>query len=195
MNEIGIMKYSTILTVVATLCLGRVAGAAEPTAFALIKEGNNYVGVDVKDRVVEIRSDKSIGSLTPAIWHIVFYDPDATLKATEVTFGAGKKMDVKRPVRLLEPVTGDQKELDRKKMKVDSDKALKTATSEPLLEKLTVRASQMWLQRGDAGPVWKVRLWATKLKDPTKDVDIGDVYLSAEDGKVIRRDLHIDRVD
>ena len=30
----------------------------------------------------------------PNVWYVVYYDPDAVLKAVEVKFGAGKKMDV-----------------------------------------------------------------------------------------------------
>jgi|SRR5579872_1287414 len=175
--------------------LGQAARAADVTAFQLIKEANRYVGEDAKDKVVQIRSEKSVGTLTPIVWYVVFYDPDATFKATEVKFGAGKKLDVKRPMRMLEPVTGDDKQLDRKKLNVDSDKALKTATEEPLLQNLKLKASQLWLQRSDEGPVWKVRLWAAKLRNPNADADIGDVYVSADDGKVVRRDLHINRVD
>src|SRR5438034_7573299 len=81
-----------------------MARAAEPTALQLIKEGNRYVGEQAKDRVVQIRSEKSIGSLVPVVWYIVYYDPTASLKAVEVKFGAGKMLDVKRPFRLLEPV-------------------------------------------------------------------------------------------
>src|SRR5205807_4621945 len=83
-----------------------VALARDPTAFDLIKEGNRYVGEQSKDKIVQIRSEKSVGSLTPNIWYVVFYDPTATLKAVEVKFGAGKMLDVKRPLRLLEPITG-----------------------------------------------------------------------------------------
>jgi hypothetical protein len=174
--------------------LGRIAFAAEPTALSLIKEGNDYVGKDSKDRVVQIRSEKSIGSLTPNIWFVVYYDPDATFKATEVKFGAGKKMDVKRPIRALEILNAD-KVLDLKKLKTDSDAAIKTATSEPLLKNLTLRATQLWLDDSDAGPVWKIRLWAAKLKNPGDDADVGDVYISAETGKETKIDLHIERVD
>jgi hypothetical protein len=85
--------------------------------------------------------------------------------------------------------------LDAKKLKTDSDKAIKIATAEPLLDKLTIRATQLWLESSSSGPVWKVRLWATKLRNPNDMADIGDVYISAEDGTVTRRDLHIDRVD
>lgn len=175
------------------LCLSARAG--ELTAYQLIKEGNRYVGEQAKDQVVQIRSEKSIGTMTPTIWYITYYDPDASLKATEVKFGAGKKMDVKRPFRLLEPVTGADKKLDRKKMNVDSDKALSTAMADDLLQNLKLKASQLWLEHGVDGPTWRVRLWAAKLRNPNDDADIGDVYVSADDGKVVRRDLHINRVD
>src|SRR5256885_13251555 len=107
-------------TILRTLALGGLvlagigqAKAAEPTAFELIKEGNKHVGEDAKDRVVQIRSEKSIGSLVPNVWYVVYYDPDASLKATEVKFGGGKKLGVKRPNRLLEPVTGSHRQISR----------------------------------------------------------------------------------
>src|SRR5271170_2574449 len=110
---------------IVVLVFGIVAApllrGADLTAFQLIKEGDRYVGEGVKDQVVQIRSEKSVGSLTPNIWYVVYYDPDATFKATEVKFGGGQKMDVSRPWRMLEPVTGDNKILDGAKLKVDSD--------------------------------------------------------------------------
>jgi hypothetical protein len=172
-----------------------IALAGEPTAFDLIKEGDQYIGVQSKGKVVQIRSEKSIASLTPNLWYVVYYDPDATFKATEVKFGAGKKLKVTRPLRVIERGLGEDKVLDSSKLKTDSDKAIQIATAEPLLKSLKLLATQLWLQRADEGPVWKVRLWSAKLNNPTKDVDIGDVYISTVDGKVIRTDLHIDRVD
>ena len=169
--------------------------AADPTAFELAKLGNQYVGVESKDRVVQIRSEKSVGTLVPNIWYVVYYDPDATLKAVEVKFGAGQKMDVSHPLRLLEPVTGNDRTLDRAKLKVDSDKVLKIAVAEPLLKNLTLKASQFWLQHGDQGPEWKVKLWAASLKDPNKDVEVGIVVVSAADGSIIKIDLYPNRVD
>src|SRR6266702_8675789 len=127
--------------------------AADPTAFDLIKEGNRYVSEEAKDKVVQIRSEKSVGGLTPNIWYIVYYDPDASLKATEVKFGAGKKLSVKRPFRLLEPVTGDSSTLDKDKLKVDSDKAIQIALKEPMLDKLTIKATELKLVR--AGDVFE----------------------------------------
>ena len=70
-----------------------------------------------------------------------------------------------------------------------------TAAAEPLLKPLTLKATQLWLQHGEEGPVWKVRLWAAKLKNPSRAVEIGDVFVAAEDGKVIRTDLNINRAD
>jgi|SRR6185312_518152 hypothetical protein len=182
--------------------VSQMARAAETTAFELIKEGNRYVGEESKDKVVQIRSEKSVNSLTPIIWYIVYYDPDASLKATEVKFGAGKKLSVKRPFRLIEPVTGNTSTLDRSKMKVDSDKAIQIALKEPLLDKLTIRATELKLvragdmfERDNKAPVWRVRLWAAKLRNPNRDADIGEVVVAAEDGKVLKTDLHINRVD
>jgi len=178
------------------------AQAAEMTAFQLIKEGNRYVGEESKDKVVQIRSEKSVGSLAPIIWYIVYYDPDASLKATEVKFGAGRKLAVKRPFRLLEPVTGDTSALDKDKLKIDSDKAIEIVLKEPMLDKLTIKATELKLvragdmiERDNRSPVWRVRLWAAKLRNPNRDADIGEVVISAEDGKVLKQDLHINRVD
>ncbi len=189
------LHYKTIMLLFLALGLSWSARAGEPTAFDLVKEGNRYVGEDVKNQVVEIRSEKSILSLTPNIWYITYYDPDATFKATEVKFGAGKKLEVRRPTRMLEFATRDSEKLDPRKLKIDSDQALSIATKEPLLKGLTLKASQMWLQHSDSGPVWKVRLWAAKLRNPNDQAEIGDVYVLASDGTVTKDDLHINRVD
>src|SRR6266567_526644 len=76
---------------------GLAARGAEATAFELAKEGNRFVGEQSKDRIVQIRSEKSVGGPSPNIWYVVFYDPTATLKAVEVKFGAGKMLDVNGP--------------------------------------------------------------------------------------------------
>ena len=169
--------------------------ADEKTAFELIKLGNDYVGKDSKDKVVQIRSEKSIASTTPTIWYVVYYDADATFKATEVKFGAGKKMKVSRPMRILETVGDSDHVFKLADLKVDSDKAIKTAKAEELLKPLDIRATQLWLQHSADGPVWKVKLWAAKLRSPMNNADIGDVFISAKDGKVVKSDLRINRVD
>ena len=167
-----------------------MALAAEPTAFSLIKEGNKYIGEQSKDKVVQIRSERSAGTITPNIWYVVYYDPDATLKAVEVKFGAGQKMDVSRPLRLLEPITGADRVLDSSKLKVDSDKALDIARSQPLLKALTLTSSQFWLEHSEDGPRWKIQLWAAKLNHPGDQADVGAIYLSTADGSVLRNNLH-----
>ncbi|HZI32094.1 MAG TPA: hypothetical protein VFF11_07115, partial [Candidatus Binatia bacterium] len=175
--------------------ISHAAFADDATAFELVKRGNQYVGVQSKDKVVQIRSEKSIASLTPNIWYVVYYDPDATFKATEVKFGAGKKMDVSHPWRILEMADDAHKVLDKDKLKVDSDKAIKIATSQPLLANLKVKATKLKLEHGDNGPQWRVQLWAAKLKNPNDDADIGVVIISTDDGSVIKTDLHPNSVD
>jgi hypothetical protein len=188
-------KYKLSFMAALIFALTCAARAGDPTAFELAKMGNQYVGVQSKDKVVQIRSEKSVASLTPDIWYVVYYDPDATFKAVEVKFGAGQKLDVSHPARILEMATDEHAVLDKDKLKVDSDRALKIATSRPLLQNLTLKASKLTLGHGDEGPVWKVQLWAAKLKDPNDNADIGVVTLSATDGSVVTTDLHPNSVD
>jgi hypothetical protein len=190
------MKTKFKISCVTLLMLaGSVALAAGQTAFSLVKEGNKYVGEQSKDRVVQIRSERSAGTLTPNIWYVVYYDPDASLKAVEVKFGAGQKMDVSRPFRLLEPISGADKVLDSAKLKVDSDKALEIAKSQPLLANLTLSSTQFWLEHSDEGPRWKIKLWAFKLNNPQAQTSVGDIYISPTDGSVMRADLHPEHVN
>ena len=188
-----ILKQTAIVT--SVFALAQAARASDPTAFELMKLGNQYVGVQSKDKVVQVRSEKSIGSLTPNIWYVVYYDPDATFKAVEVKFGAGQKLDVSHPGRVLELFSDDKKTLDKSKLKIDSDRALNIAAEMPLLKNLTLKASQLWLEHGDMGPQWRVKLWAAKLKNPTEDADIGIVILSAADGSIVKTDLHPNSID
>lgn len=194
------MKNKFLRLSVAAVLLAGVFGARadEPTAFELIKEGNRHVGEDAKDKVTQIRSEKSVGSLVPNIWYVVFYDPDATAKATEVKFAAGTKVAVKRPARVLEFGSGSYKPIDRAKLKIDSNKAIEIAMKDPLLGNLTLTNTQLWLERAgrdDASPVWRVKLWAAKVRKPTDTVDIGQVFINAEDGKVTKSELKIHRAD
>lgn len=168
------------------------ASSNDFTAFQLIQKGDQYVGIQSKDKVVQIRSEKSVGSLAPDIWYVVYYDPDATFKAIEVKFGAGEKMDVSRPGRVLEWFSDDKSPLDSAKLKIDSDQAISIASSQPLLRNLTLRSSQLWLEHGDMGPQWRVKFWAAKISNPNHTADVGLVILSAADGSVIKLDLHPD---
>ena len=194
----SIVTRSAGLFALITSLVAPALQAAEPTAFALIKEGDRHVGEDAKGRVVQLRSEKSVNTLTPNIWYIVYFDPDATAKATEVKFAAGTKVAVKRPSRVLELMSSDFKQLPKDQLKVDSDEALEIARKDPLLERLTLKASEMKLERlggGEDIPVWKVRLWAARLSNPNKMADIGEIMVSAETGKVVRNELKPHKVD
>jgi hypothetical protein len=184
------MKHLLFFSTLLAFAAAHVARAGEPTAFELVKRGDPYVGMQSKDKVLQIRSEKSVASLTPNIWHVVYYDPDAPLKQVDVKFGAGKEMNVSRGWRPFQLPAKESDVLERSKLRVDSDKALKLATEQPLLKGLTIKASKLTLDHSDAGPVWKVQLWAAKLKNPEKEADIGMVVLSATDGSVVKNDLH-----
>jgi hypothetical protein len=171
-----------------------MARGAESTAFELIKEGNRYIGEQSKDKVVGIYSEKSIAGLTPDIWYVAYFDPDSKSRPVEVKFGAGRQMGVKHRSSVFSGSKAE-KILDIKKLKVDSDKAIKTATAEPLLAKLTLKATQLWLENTAGTPVWKVRLWAAKLAKPDVSADIGEIFISAETGEVVKSDLKPNKVD
>lgn len=185
-------KHGMVLGAVLGLVTVCVA-SAEPTALDLVNKGDQYVGVQSKDKVIQITSDKSVATLTPNIWHVLYYDPDSTFKTVEVKFGAGQEMEVAHPMRMFPAKPGDM--LDLEKVRVDSDRALKIAASQPLLKALTLRASKMTMGSTDDGVVWKVELWAAKVNDSTKEADIGTVTISAADRTIIRSDLHPSNAD
>ncbi|HEY6227570.1 MAG TPA: hypothetical protein VI282_10660, partial [Verrucomicrobiae bacterium] len=85
--------------------------------------------------------------------------------------------------------------IDKDKLKVDSDSAIKTASEQPMLKNLKLTATKLTLEKWEGNPVWKVRLWAEKLRDSRKDADIGEVFIAADTGKVVKNDLKIERVD
>jgi hypothetical protein len=172
------------------------ASSSGATALALAKEGNRYVGEQAKDKLVQIRSEKSVNGTTPSVWYVVFYDPTAALKATEVKFANGQMVDVKRPLRLLEATSDRSEPLDRSKIKIDSDKALQTALDQPALQNTKPTASELRLDRGEANsPIWRVELWGPKANDSADDVSLGTVTISAEDGKVMKTDLKANKAD
>ncbi|HTL17277.1 MAG TPA: hypothetical protein VL793_08570, partial [Patescibacteria group bacterium] len=67
----GLSRSVIVSVFAAVFTAGFCAYADEPTAFELIKEGNRYVGEQAKDRIVQIRSEKSVGTMTPNIWYVV----------------------------------------------------------------------------------------------------------------------------
>src|SRR5690606_7089694 len=125
----------------------------------------------------------------------VYHDPTAAMKSVEVKFAAGKMVDVKRPFRLLERVTSRTRPMPKESLKIDSDEAIELALKEPILEGITAKAVSAKLEDSDLGPVWIIRIWAEKLQKPSEHVDIGEVTLTADEGKVVKNDLEIGRVD
>ena len=117
------------------------------------------------------------------------------MKAVEVKFAAGKMVDVKRPFRLVEMVGDASRPMDKDKLKIDSDEAIATALKEPILADIKVKSVEARLQNSEAGPVWRLRLWALKLDKEHQTADIGKVIVTADDGKVIETDIHLDRLD
>ena len=177
----------------SSFCL--FAAEKDPTAFDLIKEGNRYVGEQAKDRVVQIRSERSVGTLSPKVWYVVYHDPTARMKSVEVKFAAGKMIDVNRPFRLVERISDKTQPMDKDKLKIDSNKAIEKALKEPILEDVKVKSVEASLQNTSVGPTWKLKLWAEKLTKSTETANIGTVMLTADDGKVIESDIHLDRLD
>lgn len=183
------IKQGIVLGVLLGLASSRLA-LADPTALDLIKRGDDYVGIQSKDKVLQVYSDKSVASLQPNIWHVVFYDPTVFSKTVEVKFEAGQETSVTHAIRPFELPAKPDQVLNLSDITVDSNRAVDIAASQPLLKGLKLRYSKLSLQQSDGGPVWKVELWSARVSDPTKDASVGAVYISAADGSVTRSDLH-----
>ncbi|HEV2327916.1 MAG TPA: hypothetical protein VGY56_03900 [Verrucomicrobiae bacterium] len=182
------IKQGIILGAVLGLATSRMA-LAEPTALDLIKRGDDYVGIQSKDKVIQIYSDKSVASLQPNVWHVVYFDPSVFSRITDVKFEAGQQSGIGHMHPFALPAKSDQI-LDLSKITVDSDRAVQIAAAQPLLKGLNLRYSKITLEKGDNGPEWKVELWSAKVSDPTKDANVGDLRVSATDGSVIQSNLH-----
>jgi hypothetical protein len=191
MHKLSRMAVTGIVALSSLACANWACSA---TAFELFKKGDQYVGAEAKGRLIEIRSEKSIGTLTPNIWYVEYFDPNSAGKATEIKFEAGEKTDVSYKGNFLGLAKRPQ-ELPKDKLLVDSDKALQAALSEPLLKNLTLKATRMTLEDLDGVPGWRVEIWAAKLQKPEESVKIGEVCIAADDAKLIRRDLKIKKVD
>jgi len=183
------IKQGIALGALLGLASSRMA-LADPTALDLVKRGDDYVGIQSKDKVVEIYSDRSVASLEPNIWHIAYYDPTVMSKTVEVKFEAGQETGVAHPMHPFTLPAKPEQILDLSKITVDSDHAVNIAASQPLLKGLNLRYSKVTLQRGEMGPEWKVELWSAKVSDPTRDANVGYVRISAADGSILQSNLH-----
>jgi len=124
---------------------------------------------------------------------VVYFDPAAGSKITEVRFSGGKEIGVSHSLGPFQMPAHEHDVLEKSTLNVDSDKALRIAKSQPLLKNLTLKASQLTLDHSDWGPVWKIQLWAAKVNNPEKEPDIGMIILSAKDGTIVKSDLHPNR--
>jgi hypothetical protein len=185
------MNYGVVLGAVLGLAATQVALAdGNQTAYSLIKNGDDYVGAPCRDRVLQIYSDKSVASMDPNVWHVVYYDPSVFTRSVDVKFGAGQEMEVSHPMRPFMIPARVNAILDQNRLKVDSDRALEIATAQPILHGLTLRSSKMTLANSDDGAIWRVELYAAKIGDPTREVYIGYVTMTADDGTIVKADLH-----
>jgi DNA-binding transcriptional regulator/RsmH inhibitor MraZ len=162
--------------------------------FALLKEANRIVNENCRENLVETRSEKSVGGdVVPSTWHLIFYNPTAKFKATEVIFQRGKMTSKTDPWRMLEIFRAD-KVLPKEKLKMDSDVALRIAMTNQLLEGVTLKMSEMKLDLQDGVPIWQIQLWAAKNRNPRDMADLGKIFISAENGQVIKNELQPNRI-
>src|SRR5580698_2858004 len=125
------MKQGIILGAVLGLVTSRMA-LAEPTALDLIKRGDDYVGIQSKDKIVQVYSEKSVASLEPNIWHVAYFDPTVLSRTMEVKFEAGQQAGVAHPMHPFTLPAKPEQILDLSKITVDSDRAVNIAASRPL---------------------------------------------------------------
>jgi hypothetical protein len=188
------MSHKLLLGAVFTFTTTQLA-LADPTAFELARQGDQYVGVQSKDKILRIYSEKSTTGIEPNDWHVVYFDPDSYVKSADVEFENGQQTGVEHMNRPFQMPAKERDILDMSKITVDSDRALRIAQGQPALSGLAVKYSKLSLEYGDKGPTWTVELWAAKTKNPTKDVSVGKVWIFATDGSVIKADLNPDRVN
>lgn len=190
------MNNKLILGAILAFTTTQLALAAPtPTAFEVAKQGNQFVGVQSKDKVLRIYSEKSEAGLAPEDWHVVYYDPDTFVKSADVEFVNGQQAGVQHMNRPFQMPAKTRDILDMSKIMVNSDKALGIAQNQPALKGVTPKYSKMSLEAGDSGPTWQVELWAAKTSEPGKTVSIGKVWILATDGSVIKSDLRPDKVN
>lgn len=163
--------------------------AAPPTALAVAKIGDKLIPSHAKDKVIQIYSERSENGLAPDVWYVEYYDPTVAFKKTQLKFVRGKVVETTHPKHVLDTFSGT-KQLNWRKLKIDSDKALSIALKDPLLKHLDLQAAQYWLQLSSVGPTWKLRFWMPQLSKPGKLNQIGDVYILSQTGEILREELH-----
>jgi hypothetical protein len=169
---------------------------AKATALAMVKVGNQYVHDQAKDKVIEIRARKERGNIPPPEWDILYDDQKEfglTRTATEVHIrngqyeGAGQQ-GISGPAGI-----GVRKPMPLERLKIDSDRALQIARTS-LGSDVPLIQGDFSLHSGPADlPVWTIKLWTSKSRDPRALVDLGFIEISAEDGSILKNALRPDR--
>lgn len=175
-------------------CMAAEGKADAPTAFELMKLGDQFLEKPARGHVIQAVSEQSTQGLVPHVWSIVYYDVTAPKRPVRVRFNSGKMVDTSRPLRLFSRLQGQTRPLNQNRLKIDSDKALEIATAQPNLKNIRLRASKMELRWDKSQqPVWQVDLYAEKESDPAKTVHLDFVLISPETGEVLENYLKIDR--
>jgi hypothetical protein len=157
-----------------------------------VQEANRNVAAEARDKIIQLRSDKSTNGLSPGVWTVLYYDPSVRMKTTVVNVGRGKDAKVEHPFRLFNRPS-PALVFDVSKVRIDSDEALKVAQKDRLLDKVKLTSSRVTLELWEDGPVWKIEFWAEKSRESQQAADIGQIFVDAREAKVVNRDLHITR--
>jgi len=136
---------------------------SKATALQLLQKGNSYVSPRTQNRVLQMVSGRALVGEAPQNWRIVYSDDKATYNAVEVRFAAGEMERVFEPSRIFDLFSfGSPKTLDMAKVKIDSDQAIRLATTEFETEAVEIKFVELKLERGSGGlSVWNVNCLAS----------------------------------
>ena len=131
------------------------------------------------NHVIEVKGVK--GDPQPPVWKIVVDDPNARGGVRELEVSGGKIISEHTPVRNYAGSSAGVA-MDFKRLNLDSEGAFTIANQEAS-KRNTGFDSIDYVLRGDDqtnAPVWVLRLL------DTKEVNVGTIYISADNGAVIR---------
>ena len=184
-----------LILLLATLVAAMIpVSGAELTGLEALREANRQVGAEAKNKILQVRSERSTNGLAPKTWSVMFYDASVGMKTTVVKLSAGREPRIDHPFALFK--RPDPKRIfDPSSVRIDSDAALKVAAKDRLLEKVKLNGARITLELWEGSPVWKIEFWAEKAKEPARTPAIGQIFVDGQEGKVVNRDLHISRTE
>jgi hypothetical protein len=179
----SLFVLSLVLSALADdLPIGKLSG------YQAIDVANKSVPPSARNRVVGMYSEPSTNGLAPDIWHVQYIDPAVPFKKMEVKVVRGRVLDISHPRRMLDTLTGTH-QFEKRKLKIDSDRALKNLLNDKVLSKLNLQSAQYWLERTGQGPAWRIRLWMPQLNKPGQLNMIGEVTMSTQTGETYKSNL------